>query len=436
VYSRRISRGYAGNVEKVDVKMNMHEQKKSRSVNYYGGTGVPSWFLLLALFLVAGILLSSCGSPSSAATIAKTPTHTPTPAPPTPTPTPAPPTPVPTPTYPPAVAPSAVLGIAGDPKINYAGIPWVRLGYPTCGQGNLRGSTLKNTIQAYHKEGVRVMLSICQWTSGPNLFQTAQLVDAAQGGADAVQCGNEQMKSGAFNMYITPAAFARFYDNCQRIMHTVRPGIPIIIGSLDPQIAGGGASYDQVAYLNEMQYAMNTQVHPGGNWNWRAQIVGLIDSWHNGYPGAYVNNLYALFVFWAQQIGVSLNGGGLGKHLWVIEGTGCFKGCGIDSYSSYQVAVSHILALITDVRTTMGDGVPFFFFSGTDFTTSSGYWPIGILDGNGHPKPIRQDLGMGARTLTMSCAVGPRVVQDQEQLLMRLYMGCTLPSNYVGILES
>jgi len=366
----------------------------------------------------------------------KTPTHTPTPELPTPTPTLVPPTPVPTPIYPPAVAPSAILGVAGDPKINYAGIPWVRLSYSSCVQDNLNGSYLKNTIAAYHKEGVRVMLSVCQWSSGPNLFQTAPLVDAAQSGPDAVQCGNEQMKSGAFNMYITPSAFARFYDNCQRVMHTVRPDIPIIIGSLDPQIAGGSASYDQVAYLNEMQYAMNTQVHPGGNWSWRAQIVGLIDSWHNGYPDSSVNNLYALFVFWAQQIGVSLNGGSLGKHLWVIEGTGCFKGCGIDPYSGYQVAVSHVLALITDVRTAMGDAVPFFFFSGTDFYIGSSYWPIGIMTLTGHPKPIRQDLGMGARTLTMSCAVGTRVVQDQEQLLMRLYMGCNLPSNYVGILES
>jgi hypothetical protein len=298
----------------------------------------------------------------------------------------------------------------------------------------LSGSILKNTIQAYHKEGVRVMLSVCQWSSGPKLFETGPLLDAAQGAPDAVQCGNEQMKYGAFNMYITPSAFARFYDNCQRIMHTVRPGIPIIIGSLDPLIAGTG--YGQVAYLNEMQYAMNTQVHPGGNWNWRTQIVGLIDSWHNGYPSSAVNNLYGLFIFWAGQIGVSLNGGGLGKHLWVIEGTGCFKGCGIDPYSGYQVGVSHVLSLITDVRTAMGYAVPFFYFSGTDFLIDGGYWPIGIMNLNGHPKPLRQDLWMGARTFTMSCAVGTRVVQDQEQLLMRLYMGCTLPYNYVGILES
>jgi hypothetical protein len=414
--------------------MNDHGQQKPVSVNYCGGTRTP-WLPLLTFLLVAGVLLSSCGTPASeAAIVTKTPVHTPTPVPPTPTPTPVTPTPTPTPRYPPAVAPSAVLGIDGNPSINYAGIPWIRLGYPTCGQSKMKGIVLKNTIASYHKEGVRVLLSICQWTSGPNLFQTAPLLDAAQGGADAVQCGNEQMKYGAFNMYITPSAFARFYDNCQRIMHTVRPDIPIIIGSLDPLIAGTG--YNQVAYLNEMQYAMNTQVHPGGNWNWRTQIVGLIDSWHNGYPGPYVNNLYGLFVYWARQIGVSLTNGDLGKHLWVIEGTGCFKGCGIDPYNSYQVAVSHILALITDVQTSMNYAVPFFFFSGTDFQTVSGYWPIGVMNVNGHPKPLRQDLWMGARTFQMSCAVGPRVVQDQEQLLMRLYMRCTLPYNYVSILES
>src|SRR5579872_5326086 len=129
--------------------MNAHEQKNSRSVNYGDGTLVPRWFLLLTLFLVAAILLSSCGSPSSStASVAKTPTHTPTRVPPTPTPTPTPvtPTPVPTPTYPPAVAPSAILGVAGDPKINYAGIPWVRLSYSSCVQDNLNGSLLKNTI--------------------------------------------------------------------------------------------------------------------------------------------------------------------------------------------------------------------------------------------------------------------------------------------------
>ena len=48
----------------------------------------------------------------------------------------------------------------------------------------------------------------------------------------------------------------------------------------------------------------------------------------------------------------------------------------------------------------------FFFFSDRDFIQSGEYWPIGILDTLGRPKPIRQDLGMGARTLNMQCSNG------------------------------
>jgi hypothetical protein len=181
---------------------------------------------------------------------------------------------------------------------------------------------------------------------------------------------------------------------------------------------------------------MNTSVHPGGNWSWRSQIVGLIDSWHNGYPNASVNSLYGLFVFWAQQFHVDLNSGGLGKHLWVIEGTGCFKGCGLDPSNRYEIAVSHILTLITDVQTTLRYHVPFFYFSAKDFVSEGTFWPIGVLDANGHSKPLRQDLPMGARTLMLSCASHQVTVADQEQLLAKLYSGCTLPGNYIGILTS
>jgi hypothetical protein len=192
----------------------------------------------------------------------------------------------------------------------------------------------------------------------------------------------------------------------------------------------------QVGYLNQMQAAMNSDVHPGGHWSWRSQKIGLIDSWHNGYPSQDVNNLYGLYIFWAQQFNVDLNSGALGQHLWVIEGTGCFKGCGIDAYSSYQVAVSHILTLISDVQTTMRYHVPFFFFSSRDFYLSGVYWPIGILDANGHAKPLRQDLSMGARKLTMGCRSGSVTVVNQLQLLARMYQGCSLPGNYLGVLTS
>ncbi|MHB8599641.1 MAG: hypothetical protein ACYDER_22885 [Ktedonobacteraceae bacterium] len=339
---------------------------------------------------------------------------------------------------PPVQDPGSVLGINGDPTINYPGIPWVRLSYPTCGWGDYTGKKLQTAIEQYHAQGIRVMLTFCQSSTGAGLFDTQQLNDAAQGGADAVQCGNEQMKQNAATMYITPANFAKFYALCESAMHAVNPDIPVILGSLDPQLAG--ANYQQIQnqidYLNQMQQAMNTQVHPGGHWDWHAQIIGLIDSWHNGYPSAYTNNLYGLFAFWAQQLHINLNSGNLGKHLWVIEGTGCFKDCGIDSSSPYQVAVSHILTLITDVQTTMQYHVPFFFFSGTDFNLGGVLWPIGVLNTHNQPKPLRQDLAPGARKLTLTCASGQATVVDQEQLLAKLYSGCTLPGNYASILTS
>jgi hypothetical protein len=193
-----------------------------------------------------------------------------------------------------------------------------------------------------------------------------------------------------------------------------------------------------VAYLDAMQAAMNSAIHPGGHWSWRSQTLGLIDSWHNGYPDQFTNNLYGLFLFWAQQFNVDLNSGGLGKHIWVVEGTGCYFGCGIDASNPYQVAVSHILTLITDVQTTLRYHVPFFYFTSKDFyfTAGAGIAPFGIEFANGHPKPLRQDLPMGARALTMSCSSGRVVVIDQVQLLGRLYAGCQLPGNYFSILTS
>lgn len=160
------------------------------------------------------------------------------------------------------------------------------------------------------------------------------------------------------------------------------------------------------------------------------------DSWHNGYPGADTNNLYQLFVFWAQQLHVDNTGGNLGKRLWVVEGTGCVNGCGIDANNARDVAISHILTLITDVQTTIKYGVPFFYFSGKDFFTPQIGWIYGVLDVNDHPKALRQELSMGAIKLEMSCASGKVVVTDQEQLLARLYSGCVLPADYTGALES
>ena len=334
-----------------------------------------------------------------------------------------------------AVSPSQVLGVVADSQMPFKGIPWVRVSYATC-VGSTRGAALKNTITQFHRLGVRVMLSLCQWAADSRLFDTSIMNDAAQGGADAVQCGNEQMKAGQYNRYVPPAIFAKFFDLCGQIMHTVRPGIPIILGSLDPHV--GGIDHqpllDQVHYLDQMQTAMNTLVHPGGHWNWRSQIVGLIDSWHNGYPNAATNSLYYLFIFWSQQFGVDLNSGALGNHLWVIEGTGCIYGCGINAASPSVIAISHILTLITDVQTAMRYKVPFFYFSARDFSSQGMFWPMGIRNNNDLPKPLRQDLLHGSPTLTMSCSSGTTTVSTQEQLLARLYNGCTVPGNYVAIL--
>lgn len=337
--------------------------------------------------------------------------------------------------------PGRIRGIQGDQTTQYPAIPWLRLAYPTCGSGHLQGQTLIDTIQRYHDQGVRIMLTVCQpANTSDNFFDQTPLADAAQGGEDAVQCGNEEMKQNATVpfLYIPPAQFARWYDLCENNIHKVQPGIPVLIGSLDPHV--GGIDYAplvaQAHYLDQMQTAMNSSVHPGGNWNWHTQRVGLIDTWHNGYPKASDNSLYGLFVFWARQFNVNLNTGGLGDHLWVVEGTGCFVGCGIDASSPYQVAVSHVLTLITDVVTAKTYNVPFFFFSGRDFIDQDKKWPIGVLDIGGHKKPIRQDLPMGARKLYMNCSGNKAEVQSQLTLLGRLYADCSLPSNYVKILES
>jgi hypothetical protein len=343
-----------------------------------------------------------------------------------------------TPTVSPTANPAKILGIDSIPPQLVPGLSWVRIGYPTCG-GGPSGSALKNTIQSLHAQGIHVLLTTCQAaSSGPRLLNTQQLDDVAQSGADAVQCGNEEMKMNAFTTYVPPANFARYFDLCARAVHAVQPNVPVLLGALDPLVSGvdyQGLS-NQVNYLNAMQTAMNTQVHPGGNWTWRSQRLGLIDSWHNGYPNQYVNNLYGLLVFWAQQFHVDLNSGELGKHIWVVEGTACFQGCGIDATSPYQVAVSHILTLITDVQTTMRYHVPFFYFKTQDFVLSGTLWPMGVFDLNGHPKPIRQDLPRGSRTLVMSCSGGQVRVSDQPNLLAKLYSGCTLPGNYSSILTS
>ena len=337
-----------------------------------------------------------------------------------------------------AFRPGTVLGIQGDANTvnSYPGIPWVRLSYPTCIASDLSGKVLKDTISSYHAQGMGVMLTYCQ-TNGASLFDLNGLNDVAQAGADAVQCGNEQMKQSGTTSYVAPENFARFFDLCQSAVHAQRPTIPIILGSMDPLVVPDDDAklMDQVHYLDAMQSAMNSSVHPGGSWNWRSQALGLIDSWHNGYPDANTNNLAQLFAFWAQQLHVGINSGNLGKHLWVVEGTGCVNGCGIDASNPRDVAISHIMTLITDVKTTVGYGVPFFYFSGGDFHSAQIGWIYGVLDENGQPKPLRQDLKMGVVKLVLSCSSGKFVVASQEQLLAKLYSGCQLPADYASTLQ-
>jgi hypothetical protein len=371
--------------------------------------------MMLVAMLIGCVLLAGCQIPGEGA---------------------PPITPVATPS---GVPPTSVLGIQGDASTitSFPGIPWVRLGYPTCVTSNLSGQTLKDTISSYHSQGMRVLLTYCQ-TRGSSLLNTNLLDDAAQSGADAVQCGNEQMKQSDATTYVAPALFARFYDLCQSAMHAVQPNIPIILGAMDPWVVPNDNAQlmNQVHYLDAMQTAMNSTVHPGSNWSWRSQILGLIDSWHNGYPDANTNNLYQLYLFWAQQLHISLQSGNLGKHLWTIEGTGCVGGCGLDASNAREIAISHIITLITDVQTTMNYRVPFFYFSGKDFTTGATGLILGVLDANGRSKPLRQDLSMNARTLKISCASGESVVADQEQLLAKLYSGCKLPADYASTLEN
>ena len=340
--------------------------------------------------------------------------------------------------YPLLQNPGGIRGVEGSPDTTYSNIPWRRIGYPTCGWSNFTGDTLKHVIQNYHDHGISVLLVVCQ-PKPSDLFNMQILNDAAQGGADAVQCGNEQMKTddpSVSFLHVPPAKFARFFDLCQGAVHAVNPHTVTTMGSLDPHVGGIDIDplWQQVRYLDQMQVAMNTTVHPGGNWNWRTQTIGLIDTWHNGYPTDATNSLYYLFQFWANQFGVSLDGGQLGQHLWVVEATSCFKGCGIDPNNNRQVAIVHVLALITNAQTALRYGVPHFFFSGKDFISVGFKWPIGLLDLNGNDKPLRQDLPMGARTLTMNCVGQPVTVQTQEELLARLYLGCGLPGNYRAIL--
>lgn len=329
--------------------------------------------------------------------------------------------------------PGSIRGIDSGPPSSYPGITWTRLSYQTCGS-RLANDTLKKAVQFNHSQGVHVLLLLCQ-RPGQNLLDMQQFNDVAAVHADAVACGNEQMKHNTYPTYLSPADYASFFDLCEKTIHAASPGIPVLLGSLDPQVGGIDILplQAQVQYLDTMEAAMNTVVHSGGHWSWRSQTIGLLDAWHNGYPSASVNSLQALFTFWAQQFHVNLANGELGQHLWVVEGGGCVFNCGLNS--TYEISVAHILTLITDVQVTMRYYIPFFYFSGKDFSQKRGpFRSMGVLNRRGKPKPLRQDLALKSPTLLMSCSTSQVAVTEQESLLAMLYAGCTLPSNYVEIL--
>ena len=157
--------------------------------------------VLMCSTLVAVFAYRAATVKPTATTPKKTPTIgiTPTPQPtilPTPTPTP---TPLPL---------GPILGIESNLTTTYAGIPWVRFGYRTCGVNTLSGNALKTAIADEHSQGVRVLVTTCQ-TQGASLYDTKILQDVADSGANAVQCGNEEMKYDPGNTsYVPPANFA------------------------------------------------------------------------------------------------------------------------------------------------------------------------------------------------------------------------------------
>lgn len=187
--------------------------------------------------------------------------------------TPTPSLPQVTPTATPIILPpedvSKILGVdvSVDPNADkeYPGIFWVRMGYPSCGNGNLQGQVLRDTLQSYHKQGIHVLVTVCQNNSG-NLDDTAAFNDVAQSHPDAVQCGNEEMKQDASValLYTPPDKFAQFYDLCQQAIHAVDQNIPVLLGSLDPHVAGPDYQLmvSQVNYLDQMQSAMKFDRSP------------------------------------------------------------------------------------------------------------------------------------------------------------------------------
>lgn len=150
--------------------MNMQERMKRKTM------------IITTMIALISTLLVSCASKTSTVQTTQGPNLTPTPI------------------YPSGVPPSAVLGITAGGINSFNSIPWVRVSYATCVRSGPSGAGLKATVAKFHGLGVRVMLTVCQWAKDARLYDTKLLNDAAQAGADAVQCGNEQMKTGPYNL--------------------------------------------------------------------------------------------------------------------------------------------------------------------------------------------------------------------------------------------
>src|SRR5260370_16712494 len=161
--------------------------------------------------------------------------------------------------------PGSVLGIDSGPPSLYPGISWSRVNYTTCGTPQMAGSTLKSTNQLDHLQGVHALLLLCQQPG--NLLNMQVITDVASAGADAVECGNEQMKHNTYSTYVPPDSFARFFDLCERAVHAVSPNIPVLLGSLDPQV--GGVNYQPLphplAYLHAVQPPLKPPLLPSAN---------------------------------------------------------------------------------------------------------------------------------------------------------------------------
>src|SRR5271157_4209409 len=194
-------------------------------------TKAKSRFLIIALIVLVCSTLIAAFAYRTATTASVMPSPTATKAVKIPIATPSlaitptiQPSPTPTP-----IPSGSILGVESNLLTKYTDIPWVRYGYPTCGVNTLSGDALKTWITIRHSEGVHILITTCQ-VNGASLFDPKPLQALVESGADAVQCGNEQIKYDPGNTsYVPPAQFARYFDLCEHTVHAMRPDIPVLL---------------------------------------------------------------------------------------------------------------------------------------------------------------------------------------------------------------